>query len=119
MHLLAHNLIRRAMALAAFDTGLEPWQVSFKGALQTLHHFLPLFGLSTNVNTLCEVFVHSMAAHIVGDRPDRGTRAHMVRRSLPRSRCASRFWRRTSSSISALFTAVVVPAIRYLAIRQQ
>jgi hypothetical protein len=71
MHLLAYNLIRRTMALAAFETGLEPWQVSFKGALQTLHHFLPLFGSSTNVHTLCEAFVRSMAAHIVGDRPDR------------------------------------------------
>jgi putative transposase len=71
MHLLAYNLIRRAMALAAFETGLEPWQVSFKGALQTLHHFLPLFGSNTNVNALCEAFVRSMAAHIVGDRPDR------------------------------------------------
>jgi hypothetical protein len=71
MHLLAYNLIRRAMALAAFETGLEPWQISFKGALQTLHHFLPLFGSSTNANTICEAFVRSMAAHIVGDRPDR------------------------------------------------
>jgi hypothetical protein len=71
MHLLAYNLIRRAMALAAFETGLEPWQVSFKGTLQTLHHFLPLFGSSTNLNTLCEAFVRSIAAHVVGDRPDR------------------------------------------------
>jgi hypothetical protein len=71
MHLLAYNLIRRAMAVAAFETGLEPWQVSFKGTLQTLHHFLPLFGSSTNLHALCEAFVRSMAAHIVGDRPDR------------------------------------------------
>jgi len=71
MHLLAYNLIRRAMALAAFETGLEPWQISFKGALQTLHHFLFLFSFSPNVDATCEAWVRCMAAHIVGDRPDR------------------------------------------------
>src|SRR5262249_11356808 len=36
MHLLAYNLIRKVVALAACQAGVEPWQLSFKGALQTL-----------------------------------------------------------------------------------
>jgi hypothetical protein len=47
MHLLAYNLIRKVMALAASKAGVEPWTVSFKGALQTLARLLPL--LPTNV----------------------------------------------------------------------
>jgi hypothetical protein len=31
-HLLAYNLLRTAMAVAAAEEGLEPRQVSFKGA---------------------------------------------------------------------------------------
>jgi hypothetical protein len=36
MHLVAHNLIRRVVAIAAFTSGVEPWRVSFKGSLQTI-----------------------------------------------------------------------------------
>lgn len=71
MHLLAYNLIRRAMALAALQSGVPPWQVSFKGALQTLSHFLPLLSTSTSLTAACEALVRCIAAHIVGDRPDR------------------------------------------------
>lgn len=41
MHLLAYNLIRRMMALAAVEAKIPPWQISFKGSLQTLNNFLP------------------------------------------------------------------------------
>ena len=50
---------------------MQPWQVSFKGALQTLTHFLPLLGTSTSVTATCEALVRCIAAHIVGNRPDR------------------------------------------------
>lgn len=71
MHLLAYNLIRRAMAVAAVQSGAKPWQVSFKGALQTLNQFLPQLGSATSVTTICEALVRCIATHIVANRPDR------------------------------------------------
>jgi hypothetical protein len=71
MHLLAYNLIRRATAIAALQSGVQPWQVSFKGALQTVSHFLPLLGSATSVKAICDALVHCIAAHVVGNRPDR------------------------------------------------
>jgi hypothetical protein len=71
MHLLAYNLIRRAMAVAALQSAVNPWQVSFKGALQTLNQFLPQLGSATSVTAICETLVRCIAAHIVGNRPDR------------------------------------------------
>ena len=71
MHLVAYNLLRQLMAVTAFRAGVEPWTVSFKGALQTISHLLPL--LSTNVSTesWCETMLHAVATHVVGNRPDR------------------------------------------------
>jgi hypothetical protein len=71
MHLLAYNLVRRAMALAALQSGAKPWQVSFKGAMQTLNQFLPQLGCATSVTAICEALVRCIAAHVVGNRPDR------------------------------------------------
>jgi len=71
MHLLAYNLIRRAMALGAFQSGVCPWQVSFKGALQTLNNFLPLLGGQPSVDAWCQVMASAIAAHNVANRPDR------------------------------------------------
>jgi len=41
-HMLGYNLLRGVMAAAAIESGHLPWQISFKGTLQTLHHFLPM-----------------------------------------------------------------------------
>jgi len=71
MHLLGYNLIRRAMAISALHAEVEPWQVSFKGALQTLNQFLPLLGSSMPVAAGCEALINCIAAHVVGHRPDR------------------------------------------------
>ena len=71
MHLIAYNLIRRVMALAAARAGVEPWTVSFKGALQTLQNLLPLLGTNVTSATWCETLLDSVATHVVGDRPDR------------------------------------------------
>ena len=71
MHLLAYNLIRRAMALAAFQSGVCPWQVSFKGALQTLNNFLPTLGSTASLDAWCDGLLAAIATHAVGDRPDR------------------------------------------------
>ncbi len=46
MHLVAYNLIRQMIAVAAFRAGVEPWTVSFKGALQTINNLLPISRVS-------------------------------------------------------------------------
>jgi hypothetical protein len=71
MHLLGYNLIRRAMALSALSTAVCPWQISFKGTLQTLNQFLPLLGGSMPVVAGCEALLNCIAAHAVGNRPHR------------------------------------------------
>jgi len=71
MHLLAYNLVRRAMALAALQSDAQPWQISFKGAMQTLNQFLPRLGSAASVTTICEALVRCIAAHAVGNRPNR------------------------------------------------
>lgn len=71
VHLLAYNLIRRTMAVAAFHGDTRPWRVSFKGALQTLNQFLPLFSLATSVELICETLARCIVAHVVGNRQDR------------------------------------------------
>jgi hypothetical protein len=71
MHLVAYNLIRKVMALAAAKAGVEPWTVSFKGALQTLDRMLPLLLTEISVDAWCDALLKAVAAHVVGDRPDR------------------------------------------------
>jgi DDE family transposase len=71
MHLLAYNLIRKVMALAAAKAGVEPWTVSFKGALQTLGRMAPLLDSHVSIAAWCDAILEMIAAHIVGDRPDR------------------------------------------------
>lgn len=71
MHLVAYNLIRQLLAVAACRAGVEPWTISFKGALQTIINLLPL--LTTTVSTAgwCEALLDALATHVVGNRPDR------------------------------------------------
>lgn len=71
MHLLAYNLIRQVLAAAASAAGVEPWTVSFKGALQTLQHLLPALHTPVSVAAWCASLLSAIAAHHVGYRPDR------------------------------------------------
>jgi putative transposase len=71
MHLLAYNLVRRAMALAAAEAKIPPWQISFKGTLQTLNNFLPWLASSMPLEAGCHTLLDSIASHVVGNRPDR------------------------------------------------
>ena len=71
MHLVAYNLIRKVMAMAAFQAGVEPWTVSFKGALQTMARMLPLLETNISIDDWCDALLQAVAAHAVGDRPDR------------------------------------------------
>jgi hypothetical protein len=71
MHLVGYNLIRRAMALAALQSGAAPWEVSFKATLQTLNHFLPMLCSRASLDAWCEALLAAIAAHAVNNRPDR------------------------------------------------
>src|SRR5688500_16439437 len=71
MHLVAYNLIRKVMAIAAAKAEVEPWTVSFKGTLQTLTKLLPLLNTRLSTESWCEAVLNATATHVVGNRPDR------------------------------------------------
>lgn len=71
MHLVAYNLIRELMATAAFRAGVSPWTISFKGALQTINNLAPLLASKISTDDWCEAVLDAIAAHEVGNRPDR------------------------------------------------
>jgi hypothetical protein len=71
MHLVAYNLIRKVLAMAAFQAGAEPWTVSFKGAVQTMNRMLPLLDTKVAIDDWCDALLEAIAAHVVGNRPDR------------------------------------------------
>jgi putative transposase len=71
MHLVAYNLIRKVLAMAAAKAGVEPWTVSFKGTMQTLARMLPLLDTKISIDDWCNALLEAIAAHVVGNRPDR------------------------------------------------
>jgi hypothetical protein len=71
MHLVAYNLIRQLLAAAAQRAGIEPWTVSFKGALQTITNLLPLLATTISTANWCAALLNAIGTHIVGNRPDR------------------------------------------------
>ena len=83
MHLVGYNLIRGVMAAAAFQSGKSPWEISFKGALQTLSHFLPILLVNTPTEAWCDALFTAVATHVVGDRPDRFEPRRRKRRPKP------------------------------------
>jgi Transposase DDE domain len=72
-HLLAYDLVRGAMAEAAWRHGLSPRELSFQGARQTLEGFRGELGRATRSDSvvLIEAALSAIASHRVGDRPDR------------------------------------------------
>ena len=85
MHLLAYNLVRAVMARAAEAAGVEPRDVSFAGALQTLDAFAPMLRLAraADLPRLWEIVLRAIASHRVGDRPDRYEPRAVKRRAKP------------------------------------
>jgi putative transposase len=83
MHLVGYNLIRGVMAAAAFQSGRSPWEISFKGTLQTLSHFLPALLADAATDAWCEALLTAAATHVVGDRPDRFEPRRVKRRPKP------------------------------------
>ena len=71
MHLLAYNLVRQMMAVAAFEAGKTPGHISFKGSLQLLNSFLPWLVLCAPLDAGCSALLECIAAQAVGNRPDR------------------------------------------------
>jgi hypothetical protein len=75
-HILAYNLIRTLMAQAAAKHDMVPRSISFKGAMQTLEAFQPLFELrlardAAHSLLLYHYLLDAIATHQVADRPDR------------------------------------------------
>jgi hypothetical protein len=81
-HLLVYNLIRTAMAVAALGAGLQPRQLSFQGARQTLRAFAEeLTGRPATVFAAqMGVILGRLARHRVGDRPNRSEPRERKRR---------------------------------------
>ena len=85
MYMLAYNVIRAAMAEAAELAGVEPRQLSFAGAVQTLVAFAPGLQMARDEDLprLWEIVLRAIARHRVGDRPDRYEPRAVKRRSKP------------------------------------
>ena len=85
MHLLAYNLVRGLMAAAAEQAGIEPRQVSFAGALQTINAFGPILELADpdDLPRLFQILLRAIARHRVGDRPGRYEPRAVKRRAKP------------------------------------
>jgi hypothetical protein len=72
-HLLAYNLLRTVMAVAAAEHAIEPRQVSFKGAKQAVTAFAPKIEAARPERRprLIDALLRTIAYHRVGDRPGR------------------------------------------------
>jgi hypothetical protein len=72
-HLLAYNLLRTVMAVAAAEHGIEPREVSFKGAKQALTAFAPKIEAARPEDraALIDALLRAVAYHRVGGRPGR------------------------------------------------
>jgi hypothetical protein len=84
-HLLAYNLLRTVMAVAAAENGIEPRQVSFKGAKQAVTAFAPKIEAARPKERarLIDVLLTAIAYHRVGDRPGRWEPRARKRRPKP------------------------------------
>ena len=87
-HVLAYNLLRTVMAVAAAENGLEPRQVSFKGAKQAVTAFAPKIEAARPQDRarLIDVLLATVAYHRVGGRPGRWEPRARKRRPKPTKR---------------------------------
>jgi hypothetical protein len=72
-HLLAYNLVRQALAQAAQTGEVQPRQLSFAGAVQTLNAFrwLLLLSAAERRRSLVQAVRLALGTHEVGNRPGR------------------------------------------------
>jgi hypothetical protein len=87
-HLLAYNLLRTVIAVAASEHDTEPRQVSFKGAKQVLTAFAPKIEAARphDREALIDAMLRAMAYHRVGNRPGRWEPRALKRRPKPVAR---------------------------------
>ena len=91
-HLLAYNLLRTVMAVAADENDIEPRQVSFKGAKQAVTAFAPKMEAARPEDRpgLIDVMLSIIAYRRVGDRPGRWEPRARKRRRKPGALFTSR-----------------------------
>ena len=84
-HLLAYNLLRTVMAVAAAENGIEPRQVSFKGAKQAVTAFAPKIEAARSEEraALIDAMLTAIAYHRVRNRPGRWEPRARKRRPKP------------------------------------
>jgi len=87
-HLLAYNLLRTVMALAAAANKVEPRKISFKGAKQALSAFAPKLEAARPEQRvgLVEAMLKAVGYHRVGGRPGRWEPRARKRRPKPTKR---------------------------------
>jgi hypothetical protein len=87
-HLLAYNLLRTVMAVAASANGIEPRAVSFKGAKQVVTAFAPKLEAARPEDrvALIDAMLTAVAYHRVGNRPGRWEPRARKRRPKPGAR---------------------------------
>jgi len=88
VYLLAYNLLRTVMAVAASANGVEPREISFKGAKQALTAFAPKLEAARPQQRarLVDAMLKAVAYHRVGDRPGRWEPRARKRRPKPTKR---------------------------------
>ena len=87
-HLLAYNLLRTVMAVAAAEHGIEPREVSFTGAKQAVTAFAPKLEAARPDDrpALIDALLRVIAYHRVGHRPGRWEPRARKRRPKPGKR---------------------------------
>jgi DDE family transposase len=88
VHLLAYNLLRTVMAVAASESKVEPRQISFKGAKQALTAFAPKLEAARSEERarLVGAMLKAVGCHRVGNRPGRWEPRARKRRPKPSKR---------------------------------
>jgi hypothetical protein len=88
VHLLAYNLLRTVMAVAASESNVEPRTISFKGAKQALTAFAPKLEAAQSEQRagLVGALLKAVAYHRVGNRPGRWEPRARKRRPKPGKR---------------------------------
>jgi hypothetical protein len=84
-HLLGYNLLRGLMAQTALAAGLLPWQLSFKGAVQSVAAFAAVLWCASEeaLEELYGRLLRMLLTHRVGDRPHRYEPRRRKRRPKP------------------------------------
>src|SRR5918911_1662253 len=84
-HLLAYNLLRTVMAVAANENDVEPRRISFKGAKQVVTAFAPKIEAARPEDRarVIDAMLAAVAYHRVGGRPGRWEPRARKRRPKP------------------------------------